>query len=334
MKKILIIGATGFVGSHCLEALVKFENYETIAGCRNPTALLKSFNGEVRQADLRYPQQIEKLLENIDVVIHAAAWSSLWGNETDSEELYLRPSMNLINAAIKMKIKRFIFVSSLSVAAPKNSQDAMSHGIMRPYWPHEKNVVRIENKLRASANEFFNVVNMRFGIFAGARYGLGLLPILAPRLKTHLVPWVEGGRTSMPIVDGRDIGQALALAAIASELVNYESFNIVGPEVPKVRDVLLHLNRKHELPLPHFSVPFPAAFAFAWLMEKLDQIVPFEPLVTRSIIHLMEETNTNNQKASSLLGYEPNYHWREAIDLQMAEMALNQMRPMKMAKVK
>jgi nucleoside-diphosphate-sugar epimerase len=170
------------------------------------------------------------------------------------------------------------------------------------------------------------------GIFAGQRYALGVLPILVPRLKTHLVPWVASGRTSMPIIDGRDIGQAFALAATAEGLADYEGFNIVGAEVPTVRQVITFLHEEYGLPLPHFGVPFVLAYPFAWLMEKLDPVVPWEPLITRSIIHLLEEVSVDNKKAEHILGYHPVHNWREAIRVQMGEMSARQLQPMRMVK--
>ena len=191
---------------------------------------------------------------------------------------------------------------------------------------------RIEDALRNAASAGFQVINLRLGIFAGRRYALGVLPILVPRLKTHLVPWVAGGRTSMPIIDGRDIGQVFVRAAIAEGLAAYEGFNVVGPDVPSVREVITFLHDEYGLPKPHFGVPFALAYPFAWLMEMLDPIVPWEPLVTRSIIHLMEEVGADNSKAERLLGYHPSHSWREAIREQMREMSVRQPRPMSMAR--
>lgn len=192
--------------------------------------------------------------------------------------------------------------------------------------------VAIEDRLRELAGEMFCAVNLRLGLFAGSRYSLGLLPILVPRLKTHLVPWVAGGQTGMAITDGRDIGCCAALAAIKPNLKGYEGFNVVGPEVARVREVIDYLHHRHGIPRPHFNVPFPLAFAFACLMEKLDPVVPWEPLVTRSIIHLLQETGVDNERAERKLGYEPRYHWKEAIDTQLGEMAERQNRPKSMAR--
>jgi hypothetical protein len=66
-------------------------------------------------------------------------------------------------------------------------------------------------------------------------------------------------------------------------------------------------------------------------MERLDLLVPWEPLVTRSIVHLMEDVAAHNARAERLLGYRPTHPWQEVVRDQMAEMAGRQTRPMPMA---
>ena len=176
------------------------------------------------------------------------------------------------------------------------------------------------------------MINLRFGVFAGRRYSLGILPILLPRLKTHLLPWVRGGKTGLPIIDGRDIGQAVARACLAPQLPSYSCFNIIGPEVPSVRQVVTYISETFGYPRSHFSVPFFAAYSFAWLMEKLDPLVAWEPLITRSIVHLLEDTDANNDQAREMLGYSPEIHWKEAVHCQIEEMQHNDFKTMKMYK--
>lgn len=330
MKRVLVTGATGFVGSHVLEALGERGDVEIIAACRDRSKLPDVAASEVVEGDLRDESYVKRLVEGVGSVCHCAAWTALYGYAERSDALFLQPSLRLVQAAREQGVGRFVFISTTSAAAPDASADPMSPGIRRAFWPHLSNVVQIEDQLRAVAGKEFCAVNLRLGLFAGRRYGLGLLPILLPRLKTHLVPWVDGGRSGMPIVDGRDIGQAVALAATAEGLSGYQGFNVVGPEVPSVREVIEYLHRRHGSPQPHFGVPFALAYPFAWLMEKLDPVVTWDPLVTRSIVHLLEETSADNTRAQSVLGYRPRYHWKEAVDAQLEEMARRQKLPMRM----
>ena len=113
MKKALITGANGFVGSHILASMMHHPEIQIVAACRNQEKLIPEFNGEIRQGDLRDPVYLEQLLDGIDVICHAAAWSSLWGHKKASKTLYLDPSLNLIDQAIKKGVKRFITSAQL-----------------------------------------------------------------------------------------------------------------------------------------------------------------------------------------------------------------------------
>jgi len=332
MQTLLVTGANGFIGSHTLDYLGRQPGIRLIAACRDRRKLPEDYRGEVRQGDLRDQAYLNALLEGVDVLVHAAAWTSLWGHARQSEALFYRPASRLIEHFFASRANRFVNISTVSAAAPQHAADAMAAGIPRPFWPHLNNLIRIEDRLRAQASAAKTVVNLRLGLFVGQRYGLGLLPILLPRLNTRLVPWVAGGRTTMPLADGRDYAQAVGLAALKDGLSGYQSFNIVGKETPRVRDVIQFLHMAFGYPRPWFSVSFALAYRFAWLMERLDPLLPWEPLIVRSIVHLLEETGVDNERAKARLGYSPQFDWREAIRLQVAEMQQRQSRPMKMAK--
>lgn len=331
MKKVLVIGANGFVGSFAIEAMHGCP-YELIAACRTRSKLPPGFHGEIREGDLRDENYLDQLLRDVDILVNAAAWTSAWGHRNESKQYFLDPVLNLLKQAIKKGVKKIVNVSSTSAAAPDNSSDPMSTGIKRGRWPHLDNVIEIENQLRTYADEGVDIINLRFGIFTGKRYGLGMLPILLPRLKTHLVPWVAGGQTHVPIIDGQDIGSAIRLAVENETLSGYQSFNIVGPSQPTVRELISFIHTEFNYPMPHFSVPFSIAYPFAWVMEKLDPIVPREPLVTKSIIHLLEETNADNTRAHALLGYEPTIEWRTSVKNQISAMEQELSSPIRMAK--
>ncbi len=337
MKRILVIGASGFVGLHTLRWLDAFRKkgeIELIAGVRRADAL-GDFSGELRVGDLRDSDYIDALLEGVDIVVNAMAWSALYGHAKESKVLFLNPTLALIDAYERSEATRFINISTLSAAlagqAEPDEETLFIPGMEQDFWPHLSNIVKIENRLR-TLHSAKAVINLRLGIFVGAGYGIGIIPILLPRLKTHLVPWVAGGRTHLPLVDGRDIGQALGKAALLSESKGFRSFNILGKRAPSVRELLTYIHQKFDYPKPHFSVPFWIAYPFAWLMEKLDILVPWEPLIVRSIVHLLEDTYANNEAAESALGYRPLYDWKRSVDLQIEEMHGRQRGAMSMIK--
>jgi uncharacterized protein YbjT (DUF2867 family) len=111
--RVLITGATGFVGSYAIEALAEHPDVITIAACRDPSRLPSTFQGEVRVGDLRDENYLDRLMSGIDIIVHAAAWTSLRGHQQQSDEQFLKPSLALIEAARRQAVKRFIFSAIL-----------------------------------------------------------------------------------------------------------------------------------------------------------------------------------------------------------------------------
>jgi len=322
--KILVTGANGFVGSHILSAINKLDDVDVIAACRNKSKLPSWYTGEVRTGDLCDDAYSRNVIKDVDVVCHAAAFSSIFKHKEESYELYRNPSLKLLNNCVEQGVSKFQFISTTSASAPSSSNDPLSRGINREYWPHLGSVIAIEEAMRQKASKRTTMVVLRCGIFSGNNYGLGILPLLLPRLKTYLVPWVNGGRTSLPLIDGEDIGQAFMLAAINTTLSGYEAFNVVGPTIPTTREVLTYINTKHKYPKPLFGVPFNIAYIFAWLMETIDPLVPWNPLIVRSIVHLLEEVNVNNSDVSKRLNYKPMVNWKDSVDKTISSMKKRQ----------
>jgi len=50
------------------------------------------------------------------------------------------------------------------------------------------------------------------------------------------------------------------------------------------------------------------------------------------VIHLLEEVNVDNRRATRRLGYRPTVNWRDAIRVQMSELWSRQQQPMRMNK--
>ncbi len=324
--KVLVTGVTGFVGSHILEALSEHDELDVIAGCRDRTKLSRavpSFDGEVRVGDLLDSDYIQEVVKDVDVICHAAAWTSLWGHKEQEIRYYREPTKALIDAAIKTGVGRFIFGSSVVVVKPHRDGTSVRDDELAVHprvWTHMDIVVDIEHYMRQQASRGTAMVSLRFGHFVGKRYNLGFLSLLVPRLKTHLVPWVAGGKARVPLVDGRDVGHAYYLAARAGKLDGFMTFNICGTAFPTMREVIDFVHAEAGVPRPHFSVPLRVAYMFGWLMEKLSWVLPGDPFLTRGIVYLGEDWFASSDHAKECLGYEASIDWKSSIRLQLAEM--------------
>lgn len=324
--RILVTGATGFLGSNVLKVLMQRPNIRLIAACRSRAKLPPEFKGEVRIGDLSDATYRRDLVRDIDVICHTAAWASMWAHAEQERTRFYEPNLDLIEQAIQSGVQRFIQTSTVAIG--KVQHDGSPHDDHSPtqtteFWPHLDRLIDIDRYMQRNSHRGTQMITMRLGHFIGKGNRLGILPALVPRLRTHLVPWLASGRKRMPLVADTDMGHAFALAAVANNLNIYESFNICGSTFPSMREVIEFIAAETGFPKPLFSVPYPAGYAFAWLMEKLHPVLPgSSPFLTRSIVHLSEDWQCPNDYAQRKLGYVARKDWRTTVREHLADLGV------------
>jgi 2-alkyl-3-oxoalkanoate reductase len=116
--KALVTGATGFVGSHLAEAL-REKGDEVTALVRSPSkaAALGPLGVRVVPGDLDDPASLARAVEGQDVVFHVAGLVA-----ARDEHGFLRTNRdgtaNLVDAAGRARVSRFVYVSSMAAGGP------------------------------------------------------------------------------------------------------------------------------------------------------------------------------------------------------------------------
>ena len=112
--KVLVCGATGFIGRNITEKLVANKNYEVHAVRFNRPEYSVS-DVTWHQADLRRPEDIETVIKGVDIIVQAAATTS--GSKDILNKPYIHVTDNAVmnsyifRAAFEHKVKHVIFFS-------------------------------------------------------------------------------------------------------------------------------------------------------------------------------------------------------------------------------
>ena len=122
MAHYLVTGGAGFIGSNIVEKLVKgghrvrvLDNFST-----GKESNLKDFLSDIElvEGDIRDVAIVEQAMKGIDYVLHQAALGSVLRSVEDPMETHavnVNGTLNLLIAAKKHGVRRFVFASSSSV---------------------------------------------------------------------------------------------------------------------------------------------------------------------------------------------------------------------------
>ena len=136
-KNILVTGGTGLIGFELVSLLIK-ENPSKIRVVSLDKNIFNNEKIEFIEADLRYLNNCEKCCENIDVVFNLMGVTGSPAMTFEKPASFMVPnllvSINMLEAARRKKVKRFLYTSTYGVYG---KVDVMKEDEMWSKYPSE-----------------------------------------------------------------------------------------------------------------------------------------------------------------------------------------------------
>jgi nucleoside-diphosphate-sugar epimerase len=213
--KILVTGATGFLGSALTSRL--------IAEGHSVTALMRSESGRaaLEKKGLRTlvgslldTSSWEQNLQGMEAIVHCAAPVEFWGVWEDFRRDIVETSVALLRAANRMQVKRFVYISSESVL--QDVKPLLDIDEAEPY-PETPNSLYGRAKKEAEIallSEPAGAVRviLRPTFIWGP--GVKALETMAGKVRSGDFMWVDQGRSIMEMVHVDNVVEAIMLSLV------------------------------------------------------------------------------------------------------------------------
>ena len=166
-NKVLVTGGSGFIGSHVADTLEE-EGYQVVLFDTVPSEY-KSQSQEEFIGDILIPGEIEKAMEGCDLVYHFAAQADIGASSdipTRTIMANIIGTQNVLEAARKHEVKRFMFASTIYVYSELGSFYRVSkqscEKIIEEYqreFDLDYTILRYGSLYGSRANEFNFIAN-------------------------------------------------------------------------------------------------------------------------------------------------------------------------------
>ena len=237
MKKVLLIGGGGYVGTELSKLLINNEYEVTIYDLfiygENVFKKIKSDKLRLIKGDIRDIKNLKNIIGEFEYLIHLACISNDPSFDLDPElgkSINFDPFENLVKISKDNGIKRFIYASSSSVYGIKNEPNVNESFNLDPLTDYSKFKVMCEEILYKYKSEKFVCTSIRPATVCGysERQRLDLVVnILTNHAYNNNKMSVFGGNQLRPNIHIKDMCNSYLMMLNADpQLINGEAFNV------------------------------------------------------------------------------------------------------------
>lgn len=264
---ILVVGGTGFVGPKVVHAL-RAEDHPVRVLARKPEKhdQLRAWGCEIVQGDMTDPASLRRAAEGCETVIDLVALIS--GKPEDFRRVMIQGTRDLVAAAKKARVTRFILMSALG--ASERSKDLTSY--FHAKWDEEQAVHRSGLDYTIFRPSFV------FGADGGS------LPIYIRQVRWSPVVTVIGdGKRRLQPIWVEDVAAFFAKSLSTPDAVN-KTFELAGPDVVTWDELYERIRRVLGKRRATIHMPYGLVRAGAAVVERL----PLDLPLSRDAVTMLE----------------------------------------------
>ncbi len=310
MEKILVTGATGFLGKYLVKQLVD-DGYEVFALGRNERAgkVLVALGATFCAGDFTDKDSCRSYFEGVDYVIHAGALSTVWGKWEDFYNINVEGTRNVCELSKEHNVKRMVYVSSPSIYSGKQHRFDIKEN---EFDKSNKLNYYIQSKIMSE--DIIKEYNEK-GLYTVVIRPRGLIGIgdtsLIPRiLKANDkigIPLFNGGTNYVDITCVENVAYALSLCIKAAD-IDGQVFNISNGEPMEFKNILEMFLKSINKEAKYLKLPFGLVYGIAGFLEWIYKTFnkKGEPTLTKYTVCTLAFSQTLDiSKAKEKLGYKP-----------------------------
>lgn len=235
--KVLVIGATGFIGRHLVEELSKSGEYNILCTTRKlPRAtFLKKFGVKIIQADITEKYSLEKVFnQKIDIVFHCAGYVA----NSNSELLYKINALgteNICDLSLKSGVKRVVYTSSVAVVSGNTEVPLTEDLPFKATNIYGESKIEAERKALEYRKKGLKIVIVRPPIVYGEDEP-HMMRFMLFLLKYRLLPLIDNGQNKFHLAYVKNVVK-LMVYSLGNEGFLEGTFFIADKEVLSSKEV-------------------------------------------------------------------------------------------------